>query len=153
MSDSRMRLWFALFVLAVFCLGGAGGFIVGEHLRRPPAFEGPRDGGPGPDGRGFGRGRGQGRGDMPPFGRGPGGPGGLPPEAAGRLANELQLDDAQRAQFRKVLDDHRDKFEQVHREARDRFESEQRELFASIRALLRQDQIERFDRFVNGRRP
>ena len=141
MHDSRARIWFALFVLVVFCLGGAGGFVLGRHLpdfpRRPDAR--------GPGGRGGG-----------PFGRGVPGPGvaaGLPPSAFARLADEVGLDEAQRAQVRGVLEDHRRKFEQVHREARDRFDGEQRELFAAIRALLRPDQVQRFDRFVNGRRP
>jgi uncharacterized membrane protein len=152
-SDSRTRIWFALFVLAVFCLGGAGGFIVGRHLPPfpdnrglPPFADGRR---PPPDGRGaiaggplFGRARG-----------GPGGPAGLPPPVAARLADDLQLDAAQRAQFRQVLDDHRTKFEQVHRDARDRFDAEQRELQAAIRALLRPDQVPRFDQFISGRRP
>jgi hypothetical protein len=141
MSDSHARVWFALFVLVVFCLGGAGGFIVGRHV---PPF---------PDSRGFPPyGPPEGR---PPFGRGrgPDGPVGIPPGEAARLANDLQLDDAQRVQFRKVLDDHRAKFEQVHREARERFDSEQRELHAAIRALLRPDQVQRFDQFINGRRP
>jgi uncharacterized membrane protein len=157
MSDSRARVWFALFVLAVFCVGGAGGFILGRHLPPfpdsramppgavfggdarwpPPGDRGPIEGGP-------------------PFGRprsGPGGPAGLPPPVAARLADDLQLDPAQRAQFRKVLEDHRIQFEQVHREARDRFDAEQRELQAAIRALLRSDQVQRFDAFINGRRP
>src|SRR6478672_6128877 len=108
MYDSRSRLWFALFVVAVFCLGGAGGFLIGRHA---PSFVMPA--GPpfdlrGPDGGGFARGGPAGRRGGPPFGPGPAG---LPPEAAARLANELQLDDAQRAQFRKLLDDHRAKFE------------------------------------------
>jgi hypothetical protein len=149
MSDSRARVWFALFVLVVFCLGGAGGFILGRHAppfpgRDRPFFEPAADrGGPGR------------RGGPPPFGRGPGVPGGplgMPPEAAGRLANELQLDDAQRAQLRTVMEEHRPKFEQVHREARERFDAQQRELRAAIRALLRPDQVQRFDQFMNGRR-
>jgi uncharacterized membrane protein len=143
MPDSRARMWFALFVLVVFCLGGAGGFMLARHA---PGFGGgPGDGRPGLEGRGFGRGRGG-------PGRGPGGPAGLPPEAAARLADELQLDAAQRTQFRQVLDDHRAAFEQVHRDARERFASEQRELQQAIRGILRQDQVERFDRFVSGRR-
>lgn len=155
MSDNRVRVWFALFVLAVFCLGGTGGFILGRHL--PPFADGPAGapvaddrrppaGGPGPipGGPRFGRGRG---------GLGvPAGPAGLPPPVAAQLADDLQLDAAQRAQFRKVLDDHRTKFEQVHREARERFDAEQRELFAAIRTLLRPDQAQRLDRFINGRR-
>ena len=153
MSDSRARIWFALFVLAVFCLGGAGGFILGRHV---PPFPDTRDLPPLPEGR---RPPPDGRlpiGGGPPFGRGrggPGGPAGLPPPVAARLADDLQLDAAQRAQFYKVLDDHRTKFEQVHREARDRFDAEQRELQAAIRAVLRDDQIQRFDQFINGRRP
>ena len=151
MPDSRARIWFALFVLAVFCLGGAGGFILGRRL--PPrglaALESARGivrGGPGRMGGGpFGRG--------PAGAGGPGGPVGLPPAIAGRLENELQLDDVQRVQFRKVLDDHRAQFEQVHREARERFDAEQRELQAALRAILRPDQVQRFDQFISERRP
>jgi hypothetical protein len=150
MSDSPARIWFALFVLVVFCLGGAGGFIAGRHL--PPPFDAPAEPGDG-RGPGFGRG-GPGRRGGPPFARGgPGGPVGLPPEVALRLADELRLDDAQRTKFRTLLDDHRAKFEQVHREARERFDSEQRELQQAIRGLLRPDQVQRFDQFINGRRP
>ena len=147
MHDSRARLWFALFVLVVFCLGGAGGFILGRHVPDFPGRMGPPPDPRAMDGRGFGRGRG----GPPLFARGPLGPAGLPPGEAVRLAAQLNLDEAQRAQLRTVLDDHRQKFEQVHREARDRFDSEQRELHAAIRALLRPDQVQRFDQFINGR--
>ena len=150
MSDKGARAWFALFVLVVFCLGGAVGFILARHV---PPFPGP--GRPafgdaaGPGGPGW-------RGGPPPFARGPGGPGGplgLPPGEAGRLADTLQLDETQRAQLRTVMEEHRPKFEEVHREARQRFETQQRELRAAIRALLRPDQVQRFDQFMNGRRP
>ena len=150
MTDSRVRIWFALFVLAVFCVGGSGGFILGRHLprfREAPGTPGIERGGPG-IGRGPGR-----RGGPPPFARGPGSPGGLPPEIAGRLATELNLDDEQRRQLRAVLDDHRGKLEQVHRDARGRFDREQQELRAAIRALLRADQVQRFDQLISGRRP
>jgi uncharacterized membrane protein len=147
MSDSRTRIWFALFVLVVFCLGGAGGFIAGRHMPPRPFFAGGAE-----DGRGFGRGGPGRRGGPPAFGRGgPAGPAGMPPEAAERLADQLQLDAAQREQFRKVLDEHRTKFEQVHREARERFDSEQQELRQGIRALLRPDQVQRFDRLFDAR--
>jgi hypothetical protein len=150
MPDSRARVWFALFVLAVFCLGGAGGFILGRHVPPFRGLPGPPGDLRGPDGRDFARGRIGG----PPFPRGPvGGRPGLPPEVAGRLADDLRLDEAQRTQFRGVLEEHRRKFEQVHREARDRFDAEQRELHAAIRAILRPDQVQRFDQFISGRRP
>ena len=152
MDDNRARIWFALFVLAVFCLGGAGGFILGRHVPNLPGWPGqPPDDLRGPDGRGFPRG---GRpGGPPPFVRGPGGPAGMPPEAANRLATEVGLDDAQRVQLRTVVEEHRRKFEQVHRDARDRFDAEQRELHAAIRAILRPDQVQRFEQFISGRRP
>ena len=41
MPDSR-PIWFSLFVLAVFCLGGAGGFFVGRHAPPGPFFAGAR---------------------------------------------------------------------------------------------------------------
>jgi hypothetical protein len=134
-----------MFVLAVFFLGGAMGFLVGRHAP-PPGGPGPgffggrgRAGGPGPGG--------------PMFGRGAGGPPGLPPELLNRLTREVQLDDAQREQVRKLLEERRDRFEQVHREARDRFEKEQRDLHAAIRAVLRADQQQKFDDFLDRRPP
>jgi hypothetical protein len=144
--DSRARIWFALFVLAVFCLGGAGGFVLGRHVPPLPGSPGLPGDPLGAEGRGP-RGR---IGGLPPLGR-IGGPVGLPPEAAGRLANELGLDETQREQLRVVLDAHRAKFEQVHRDARDRFDAEQRELYDAIRAILRPVQAQRFDQFFRGR--
>lgn len=151
MRDNASRIWFALFVLAVFVLGGAAGFILGRHLPDFPGRMAPPGDPRGIDTRGFSRGRGDG---PPPFARGmgPGGPPGLPPEAAARLANELGLDEIQRGQLRTILDDHRRKFEQVHRDARDRFDAEQRELRDAIRAILRPVQAQRFDQYINGRR-
>ena len=40
MSDNRARIWFALFVLVVFCLGGAGGFFLGRQLPQGRVFAG-----------------------------------------------------------------------------------------------------------------
>ena len=56
MSDSRTRTWFALFVLVVFCVGLAGGALIGRAVMRRAPIErgfdrGPREfgpGGPGP---------------------------------------------------------------------------------------------------------
>ena len=147
MSGNRARVWFTLFVLAVFCLGAAGGFVLGRHT--PPW---PRAGAFSPfdaDARGFGRAGGPGRG--PAFGRGPGSAA-LRPELANRLTSELQLDASQQAQVKKILGERRDRFEQVHREARDRFDKEQRELHDAIRAVLRPDQQQKFDAFLDRRR-
>ena len=150
-SDSRARIWFSLFVLAVFCLGGFGGFVAGRHVP-PGAFFGPPPPGPGGPGFGgpgpFGPRRG---GPPPPFGRGPGGPPPLPPELVNRLVSELQLDAAQREQVKQILDDRRGRLEAVHREARERFDKEQRDLHAAIRAVLRPDQQTRFDNFLDRR--
>lgn len=159
-SDSRARVWFSLFVLAVFCLGGAGGFLLGRGLPGRPLFpagpapdlRGPGlDGFGGPDAPGPRRG-GPGRSGPPLFGRGPGGPPPLPPELFNRLSSELQLDAAQQEQLRKILDERRDRLDAVHRDARDRFDKEQRDLHAAIRAVLRPDQQSRFDQFLERRR-
>jgi hypothetical protein len=32
MSDNKIRIWFSLFVLAVFCVGLAGGVLIGRRL-------------------------------------------------------------------------------------------------------------------------
>jgi hypothetical protein len=153
MTDSRARIWFSLFVLAVFCVGGAVGFIVGRHA--PPLPGEPRgvfDSGP--DGRGprplFGPGR---RGGPPPFARGPGGgPPPLPPDLVARLASELSLDLGQQDQVKKILDEHRAHLDQVHREAREKFDKEQEELQNAVRGVLHPDQQEKFQRFLERRR-
>ena len=141
MPDSR-PIWFSTFVLVVFCLGGIAGWLLGTHV--PP----PRPGGPGIFG---GRGRPGPLGGPPPFSRGPGGPGALPPEIVNRLSSELDLDSPQREQVKKILDDRRDRFEAVHRDARERFDKEQRDLHAAIRAVLRPEQQVKFDRFLDRR--
>jgi hypothetical protein len=138
-SDNRARLWFSVFVLAVFCLGAASGFVVGRHApplypHGPDSFDGRARGRPGPFGRPFG------------------GPPPLPPDLVERLSSELQLDVSQQDQVKRVLDERRDRLEQVHRDARDRFEKEQRELHAAIRAVLRPDQQAKFDNFLERRR-
>lgn len=138
MSDNRARFWFSLFVLAVFCLGGAIGFVLGRHLPPPQGTEDMfglhmRHVGP----------------DL----HDPGGPAAAPPmlpppEVLTQIEDELQLDAAQRTQVQKIFDEHRDRLEEVHRDAQQRFVREARGLHAEIRALLRPDQQQRFDRFL-----
>ncbi|HTL43507.1 MAG TPA: hypothetical protein VL262_04145 [Vicinamibacterales bacterium] len=143
MSDSRAKIWFALFVLAVFCVGGATGVVIGRRLGPPLRPE-----------RGFfGFGRGAMRGPgpagfPPPEGRG-GAP--LPPDLVNRLTRDLQLDGTQQVELRKILDNRRSRLEQVHREAREKFEQEQRELHQAIRGILRPDQQQAFDHFTERR--
>lgn len=143
MSDSRAKIWFALFTLAVFCLGGASGIVIGRHMGPPP-----RERGLFGFGRGSMRGPGGGLAGFAP-GEGRGAP--LPPDLVNRLTRDLQLDDSQQTALKKILDDRRGRLEQVHREAREKFEQEQRELREAIRGILRPDQQQAFDRFAERR--
>lgn len=144
MADNRARIWFAAFVLVVFCAGLAGGVFIGRRMGPPRprgafGMMGPGDGrapfGPGP---GFGRGRG-------------GGPAQL--DLLGRLSSELDLDGSQKDQIQKILDGRRDRLEAIHRDARDKFEKEASDLNAAVRAVLRPDQQQKFDEWVRRRRP
>ena len=153
MPDNRARIWFSLFVLAVFCLGGAAGFVADRLLSRPPGL-GPGALDAGPEGRGmrppFGIGR---RGGAPGlFGLGRGGPPPLPPELMATLASELQLDAGQQDQVKKILDEHRAHLYEVHREARAKFDQEQQDLQNAVRGVLRPDQQDKFQRFLERRR-
>jgi len=153
MPDNRARIWFSLFVLAVFCVGGAIGFIVGRHAPPLPgeplgAFQaGPEGRPPRPP---FGPGR---RGGPPPFGsgRGPGGPP-LPQNLVATLTSELSLDSGQQDQVKKILDEHRAHLDQVHREAREKFDKEQEDLQNAVRGVLHPDQQEKFQQFLERRR-
>ena len=133
MSDSRAKIWFALFVLVVFCAGAAAGVFVG---------------------RGFdGRERSW-RGGPPPSGPGPGRGGGPPPEVLlRRLTDDLDLDAAQREEVGRVLRASRDRIEGLQRDVRQQFDREQQNLREEIRKVLRPEQQERFEQtFGQGRR-
>jgi hypothetical protein len=148
-----MRFWFSLFVLAVFCVGGAVGFIAGRHMPPLPG-EPPGAFDRGPEGRGprplFGPGR---RGGPPgAFGRGAGGAPPLPADLIARLTTELQLDSAQQDQIKKILDEHRAHLDEVHRQAREKFDKEQEELQNAVRGVLHPDQQEKFQHFLERRR-
>ena len=38
MPDSRTRVWFALFVLVIFCVGLTSGMVIGRRMVPPPRF-------------------------------------------------------------------------------------------------------------------
>ena len=130
MSDSRTRIWFALFVVVVFCAGLGGGVILDRAIGRPAFFD---------------RGSPRGALDFP----GPGGMrrGGRPPRLLlDRLASELDLSADQRSKIEAVLIAHRASVENVQREVRDRFDAAQRSLHDDIRKVLTPEQQEKFDK-------
>ena len=128
MSDSRTRIWFSLFVLAVFCVGLAVGLGIGRHMGPPPRG-GPFFGDNGPRG-----------------GRGPGGP--PPGMLIDRLGRELQLTPDQKTRIEHIFRERRDRLEGVQRDVIARAEQEQRELQAEIRKVLTPEQQPRFDRWL-----
>src|SRR5687767_15892983 len=111
MSDNRTRIWFALFVLGVFCVGLASGAMIGRRLAPQPEWDGPPLSGPG------GR-----RG-----GPGPGGPGGSPPSGRliDRLDRELQLTDEQKTDIEQIFEARREPLERTQQEMRERMDKEQ----------------------------
>jgi Spy/CpxP family protein refolding chaperone len=139
MSDNRVRIWFSLFVLAVFCVGLAGGVAIGRAIGRRADVDRPFDRG-GPRG---------------PMDFGPGGPGmGGPGRAGGplsrmlvdRLVRDLDLTADQRTKVEEVLTSRRASMETLQRDVRGRFEAEQRSLRDEIRTVLTPEQQEKFDK-------
>ncbi len=132
MSDSRAKIWFALFVLVVFCAGAAAGVFIERR------FDGPRSwrGGP-PSGVGPGTGR-----------------GGPPSEILlRRLSNDLDLDATQREEVARILRESRERVEGLQRDVRQQFDREQQNLREEIRKVLRPEQQERFEKtFGRGMR-
>jgi Spy/CpxP family protein refolding chaperone len=142
MSDNRVRIWFSLFVLAVFCVGLAGGVVVGRSIGRRAYFGGPFDRGGAGGPMDFGPGG--------PGGPGMGGPrrGGGPPSRmlVDRLASDLDLTADQRTKVEEVLTARRTSMETLQRDVRGRFEAEQRSLRDEIRKVLTPEQQEKFDK-------
>ena len=133
MSDSRVRIWFSLFVFVVFCVGLAGGVLVGRAMARRANVE-----------RGFDR---PGRGPME---FGPGGAGrrggGPPPRLlVERLTGDLDLTAEQQTKNEENLTASRSRVETLQRDVRERFDAEQRSLRESIRQVLTPEQQQKFD--------
>ena len=125
MSDNRVRVWFSLFVLAVFCLGLASGLMIGRRMIGPPM-------------PGFGPGFG-------PMSRRSGPP---PERLVEHLTSELQLNTEQRAQIDAILKSRRQKLEDLQHDVHQRFEREQQELRDEIRKVLTPDQQQHFDKLM-----
>jgi Spy/CpxP family protein refolding chaperone len=136
MSDNRTRIWFSLFVLAVFCLGLASGLVLGRRLAPPAQPATPRL---------------IGGGMRPGPGIGPGGinPGGPPPgRLLERLDDVLDLTPDQHAKVEQIFESRRKALESVQDEVLARAEKEQRELQDEIRTVLTPEQQQRFDRWL-----
>jgi Spy/CpxP family protein refolding chaperone len=127
MSDSRVRIWFSVFVLVVFCAGLAGGIVIGRRMGPPPVQPG-----------------------SPPFagmfGRGGGA------QAQGRLIDRLsgvlELTPDQRTRVEAILSARRSKLEQLNQDAMARAENERRDMQTEIRAVLTPEQQQRFDKWL-----
>jgi Spy/CpxP family protein refolding chaperone len=127
MSDSRARVWFSLFVLAVFCVGLAVGLVLGRRMDAPRGDGGMFVGPPGARGGPAGRGRGI---------------------LIERLARELELSPEQKTRVRAILDARRPRVEAFQRDIAARAEQEQRDLQTEVRGVLTPEQQQRFDRWV-----
>lgn len=127
MSDNRTRIWFSLFVLAVFGGGLALGIVLGRRMAPPPrpglfAGAGDRAGGPGRGGRG-----------------------GMLLE---RLDRELELTAEQRQRLRGIFEARRPRLRSMQQEMAARAADERRQLQAEVREVLTPDQQVRFDRWL-----
>jgi Spy/CpxP family protein refolding chaperone len=135
MSDNRVRIWFSLFVLAVFCVGVAGGVLADRAIMRRIYAARTFDGAPPRGPMGFG---------PPPMGSGrrPGGP---PAMLVERLTRDLDLTADQQSKIEAVLTASRTRVETLQRDVHDRFVSEQQSLRDEIRKVLTPAQQEKFD--------
>jgi len=128
MSDSRVRIWFALFVLAVFCVGLAAGMVIGRRMGPPPRGQGFAWSGP----------------------LGPPGPPGRPPRMLlDRLDEVLQLTPEQRAKLEPIFEDRRKRLDAMHDDVVARTEREQRDFQDEIRKVLTAEQEQRFQRWLD----
>ena len=120
MTDTRTRLWIALFVLVVFLAGLGAGIVAAPWLDRG-----------GPPGPGFGR-------------------AGVPPEGrSGRLVERmsarLELSDEQAARLGALFDARRDRFRAMSREMRERLASERATFRTAVAEILTPAQLARFE--------
>src|SRR5262245_56871874 len=132
MSDSRTRIWFSLFVLAIFCVGLSAALLIGRRMGPPPP---PR------------RGPGFGGGAV----LGPPGPPGPPPGSVlDRLERDLDLTAEQKTKLEPILNERRKRLQAVQEDVVARAEKEQQEMQAEIRKVLTPEQQQRFDRWLQN---
>lgn len=125
MSDNRTRIWFSLFVLAIFGLGLATGLFMGRRMGPPPRLAGPV------------------------VVRGPMAPGGPPQEQLiERLDRVLRLTGDQRARVEAIFEARGGQLEQMQREVVERADQERRTLQHEIRSVLTPQQQARFNRWL-----
>lgn len=128
MTKQMTRVWFGLFVALVFAAGAGTGVMVAPRLepasRVPPrAFEGR----PGPGLRG---------------------PNGERRRLAPIIARDLGLDADQQQKLSELFARRRGRLEAIQQNVRQQFEAEQKELREGIRAILRPDQMQKFDEWL-----
>jgi hypothetical protein len=139
MPDNRPRIWFSVFVLAVFCVGLTAGVLLGRRMAGPPE-------------RPFGElGRPPGTPGLP----GPGGRRGGPPPAVllDRLDRELSLTPDQRGRIDVVLRSSRQRLDELQQQTHAKLEAEQRDLREQIRKELTPQQQQAFDRWAENNQP
>lgn len=130
MSESRVRVWFTLFVLVVFCVGLAGGILIGRQIPGQRPFDrllrGPREVGPplAGDGRRGGLLRGL---------------------LIERLSRDLELTAEQRTTIDGALASSRTRLDTMQQDVRDRFDTERRTIRDEIRKVLTPAQQQKFD--------
>lgn len=127
MSDNRTRLWFSLFVLAVFCVGLASGLILGRRMGPPLRPAGPR---------------------LIAGAMGPGQGGPPPRRLLERLDEVLQLTADQHVKVEQIFESRRKALEAVQDDVLARAQKEQRELQDEIRKVLTPEQQQRFDKWL-----
>lgn len=128
MNDKHLRVWFVVFVIAVFGAGIAGGLILGRYIGLPPEVVAMRG--------------------RPMFGAAPArAP--APAMVMHRLVRDLDLTAEQRTQLDKIFADRRQRIQQIQGEVQARFDSEQRDLRQEIEKILTPDQRKRFEEWLS----
>jgi Spy/CpxP family protein refolding chaperone len=118
-GSNRLKLWLA--VAAVFVTGCATGALLDSAYRlRVDAARGEAR----EEGRGGRR---------------------SPEQVLDKMRRELNLDERQAAEVRKVVDETRNEYRSLHTEARPRFDAIRQSARTRIRALLNPEQQKRFD--------